>query len=171
MLINIITHTPVWVFVLLLALIVLGLLQTRTRSIPPARALALPVAMLFLSAYGVLSSFGFQALTMTTWLVTMAALTALTAARVNTGRLARDPSSRRLAVPGSWLPLAMMLAMFAAKYVVGAGVAISPALAGDPGFQFASCAIFGVINGVLIGRVLPLIRIAGQIPGAAIPAR
>ena len=51
-------HTPGWVWVLLLALICLGYLQSRTRIVPKARLLALPAAMLGLSLYSLIATFG-----------------------------------------------------------------------------------------------------------------
>ncbi|MDO4723626.1 MAG: hypothetical protein Q4A97_02570, partial [Comamonadaceae bacterium] len=46
---GLITHTPLWVWPLLAALLALGLLQTRARRVSLARALALPLAMLILT--------------------------------------------------------------------------------------------------------------------------
>lgn len=68
MFIRILQHTPVWVWILLAALVALGLTQTRARRMTRRRATLLPVAMVTLSLVGVVSSFGSRALPLLAWL-------------------------------------------------------------------------------------------------------
>jgi len=56
MLMQILTHTPRWVFALFAVLVVLGLSQIAGRHATLRRVTLLPVAMLALSFYGVASS-------------------------------------------------------------------------------------------------------------------
>lgn len=51
MLLQILTHTPVFVWALLAGLIALGVTQSRDRRVAPARLLALPALMLGLGAW------------------------------------------------------------------------------------------------------------------------
>src|SRR5690349_14301597 len=57
MITQILVHTPTWVFILLAALVALGLSQTRTRQISSARATVLPVAIVVVVVVGVLRTF------------------------------------------------------------------------------------------------------------------
>ena len=45
-----------------------------------------------------------------------------------------DPAGAVVHVPGSVLPLALILSLFAVKYAAGASLALHPALAADPLF-------------------------------------
>ena len=53
MILDILEHTPVWVWIVFAALILLGLQQSRTRDVSIARATILPVVMIVLSLSGV----------------------------------------------------------------------------------------------------------------------
>ena len=59
--VQIMTNTPAWVFALFFALLALGLLQTRTRTVRQLPALLLPAGMVALSLAGINSSFGLRA--------------------------------------------------------------------------------------------------------------
>jgi Family of unknown function (DUF6622) len=62
-----IQHTPGWVWVLFLALVCLGLLQSRTRTVSKARLLVLPLAMFALSLYSLFATFGPLRLGLLAW--------------------------------------------------------------------------------------------------------
>jgi len=53
MILTILEHTPLWVWAVFAALILLGWQQTRTRDVSIARATILPVIMILLSLSGV----------------------------------------------------------------------------------------------------------------------
>lgn len=131
MTISILSHTPVWVWGLLLAIVAVGAKQTRTGTATPARAVLLPVATVGLSLHGVLAATRVEPQAALAWVA--AALTALALhAAFGTVRGARwRPATRDFAVPGSWLPLAMMLATFATKFHAGVSLALDPSLRGD----------------------------------------
>ena len=56
--VEILSHTPVWVFVLGAVLFFFGLKQSKERQVPERMVIILPVAMLILSLLGVISGFG-----------------------------------------------------------------------------------------------------------------
>ncbi len=85
MIIQIMQHTPGWVWVLLLALIYIGYLQSRTRIVAKARLFALPAAMLGLSLYSLFATFGAVHLGLLAWLAGGTACPAA-AARPRTAR-------------------------------------------------------------------------------------
>jgi hypothetical protein len=66
---------------------------------------------------------------------------------------------------GSWLPLALMLATFATKYAVAVACAVRPDLAAGAGFAATVCALYGMFNGLFLGRALRCLPL-----GAAAPA-
>jgi len=140
-LIQIVTHTPYWVWGLLAALVGLGASQLCDRTASLRRTLLMPVGMAIFSVAGVVSAFGGAGQT--------AAQAISTAA-----------SSRSFHVPGSAMPLALIIGIFLTKYFVGAELALQPSLARDGAFALQISALYGVFNGLFAARALRLWRLA-----------
>lgn len=154
----IVQHTPVWVGFLLPALVALGLLQTRTRQLRPFVAALMPVAFLVLSLVGMRSTFGAQPLAWAAWAAGLAAVIGTTLAFGAWRGIRWLPAQQRFDVPGSWAPLVVILSIFVFRFVLGAALAISPALARQPAFATVAGMLFGVFSGVFIGRGLVMLH-------------
>lgn len=61
MFVEIVRHTPIWVFFLFAALLGIGALQLRDRQVSMGRMLALPVAAAVMGFMGVITAFGAHA--------------------------------------------------------------------------------------------------------------
>ena len=72
---QILSHTPAWVFILFVVLLVFGLLQTRSRSVKRFLAYFFPAGMIILSLAGVQSSFGIKAIPIGLWAMGLAVAT------------------------------------------------------------------------------------------------
>jgi hypothetical protein len=164
MLIQILQNAPAWVWGLLAALVALGLLQCRDRALSLARGILTPMAMVGLSLFGLGSTFGAQPLPGVAWLEGLAigAIFAL-ATRLWAG-IGWQPAERRLTVPGSWLPLALILAIFATRFVVGAALAMQPAYRVDPLFGTLVGLACGSLSGIFLGRGLAMWNAARGAP-------
>ena len=80
-------------------------------------------------------------------------------------------SSRSFYIPGSAMPLALILGIFLTKYFVGVELALQPALARDNGFAVQIAILYGVFNGLFAARSLRLWRLTRQnAPLSASPA-
>ncbi len=152
MILRILHNTPSWVFALLLALTVLGLLQTRPRSLSSLRLLILPLVLLVLSLAGVLATFGPQVPALAAWALGVVAASTLVRRGIDLSTVAFDPATRRLHVPGSVWPLVLMLGLFCVKYAVGVTLAMRPELRDSIGFAFAASAGYGCFSGAFLGR-------------------
>jgi hypothetical protein len=160
MLIQILLHTPRWVFVLFFALLVLGVQQLFTRQVTLRRVGLLPLGMTALAVYGVASAFSSQPLTLLAWAACAAAVAALVM-RVPLPQSVRyDAASRRFQLPGSAVPLALMMGVFFTKYAVGITLSQVPQLAQHAGFAFGLSAAYGVFSGLFIGRAARLWKLA-----------
>jgi Family of unknown function (DUF6622) len=159
-----IQHTPGWVWVLLLALICLGLLQSRTRTVPKARLLVLPLAMLALSLYSLFATFGPLRLGLTAWLV--GGMLSLLLHRVlgSPAGAGYAPDTRRYTVPGSWTPLTLMLAIFLARYAVAAATAIDASLLRASALVAAAGLVYGFLSFTFLARARVLMRTAQYAP-------
>lgn len=149
---QILSHTPIWVFALLVGLVGLGLLQRRTRAVRGVRLLLLPLGMLLLSVSGVWSSFGASALAWLAWFGgwALAALPAVWQARRR--GLAAAWASQRFQVAGSWLPLSLMLLIFSSKYAIAVSAGMKQVLP-LPAVTVV-CAVLGISSGALLARAL-----------------
>ena len=161
MIIAIVQHTPLWVWLLLANLVALGLWQTRAREISLTRVTILPLVLIALSLGGVLSAFGSFPIALGGWVAGVgAALFGRDAVAVRGA--AWSPGTRVLRVPGSWLPLTLVLGLFATKYFAGASLAMHPALAADATFAGLCSLGFGSFSGLFLARALSLRRLAAQ---------
>jgi hypothetical protein len=64
----------------------------------------------------------------------------------------------RHTLPGSWLPLALMMAIFFTKYGAAVAVAREPALVNMPLFIGGVSILYGVWSGLFFARLLRVLR-------------
>jgi hypothetical protein len=167
----IVSRTPLWVWALLAALVALGLTQTRTRQMTLVRATALPLVMMGLSLFGVLSTFGAKALPLGAWFVALVVM-ALAAKALGLWRGATwSATTSSFEVPGSWLPMAIILSIFVVKFYVGVSVGMQPSLKADTQFSIIACLIYGVFSGLFLARGLNFWTLMKGTPSLKLAAR
>ncbi|MBK9942340.1 MAG: hypothetical protein IPP13_12070 [Kouleothrix sp.] len=162
MIVQILAHTPIWVYPLFLLLVVFGFIQTRTRTVRRVPALLLPAGMSVLSLAGIISSFGLTTIPLAAWGM------ALTMATVVGYTFFRDPRIQSKAadgtffIPGSWVPLAVMMAIFFTKYLYAVMHAFNPAIFSTPLIIGTLSAVYGLYSGYFSSRTVTLIKLAQQ---------
>lgn len=169
MFIAVVHNTPFWVWGLLAGLVALGLSQTRTREVSLTRLTVLPLALLGLSFAGVVGAFGRMPLALAAWGTGVAVALTLGRRLVATRRAAASQHRGFVVVPGSVLPLVLILALFGVKYFAGASLGMHPALASDSGFAAGCSLAYGVFAGLFAARALSL-RQATARPAASVTA-
>jgi UDP-N-acetylmuramyl pentapeptide phosphotransferase/UDP-N-acetylglucosamine-1-phosphate transferase len=155
-------HIPVWVFALLIGLVALGWVQTRTRQLPKQRLLGINIALTVFTLVGVI-----QQWRLTPWLglglLSWAAAGLLVTWALGQGAApagaSYDPETRRFTVPGSWWPLALFMAIFACKFVVGMLSATAPEQLDSLSAAIGISALYGVFSGVLNARAWRLLKL------------
>lgn len=160
MLTQILQKTPIWVWALLAGLIALGYSQTRSRSVGLARTIIMPVAMVFLSLFGTVSVFGATPTVLGAWLTSCLLVVSLILTQAAPAGTAYQRSTRQYVMPGSWLPMGVILAIFMTKYAVGVTLAMQPSLAHSDTFPLIISLLYGVFSGFFTGRTLRLWRLA-----------
>src|ERR1700730_16797787 len=122
---QVVTNTPTWVYALFIALAGFGLSQTRTRTVNERMLAVAPLAMAGWSLYSVIATFG----TVTAAAVWAAGATVALA----TGLALKRPEGvryvaqeKRFEIPGSWIPLALILGVFAVRYLFAVAMGIDP---------------------------------------------
>lgn len=169
---QIIRQTPYWVWGLLAALVWLGASQLVDRTARLVRVVIMPVAMTGFSLYGLASAFGGAGHTSATvgaWMAAAAAAASLALWFQPTAPAGTryDSASRCFELPGSAMPLALIMGIFLTKYLVGVELAMQPALARDASFALQIATLYGVFNGLFAARSLRLWRLVRSSTGFA----
>lgn len=160
---QILQHIPLWVFALLIGLIALGLVQTRTRHIRRGRLLGINIALAVFTLVGVAQQWRptpWLAWGLASWAVTCLLITWVLGQGAAPLGASYDADIRRYTVPGSWLPLALFMAIFACKFVVGMITAIAPELLQSLSAALGISALYGLFSGLLNARALRLLKLA-----------
>lgn len=154
MLIEILSHTPLWVFGLFIFLLLLGLRQSRSRSVKTHMIFLLPLGMLALSVTGLISSFGTSLLPILLWSLSLSLLLYLNFRFFPVRGAQHDKVQNKYQMQGSWTPLALMMAIFFTKYFVGVASALKPDLLVSLQFIVMLSVLYGIFSGIFMGRAL-----------------
>jgi hypothetical protein len=156
MLLQIVQHTPVWVWGLLAALAAYGWSQTRPREMSLTRVTVVPLVLLALSFAGVVSTFAHATVAILAWGVGVGAAIALGRRFMKLRGASWSSETGLLHVPGSWLPMTLMIALFLIKYGVGATLAMNHAMAANTTFAACCGLAYGGFSGLFAARALGL---------------
>ena len=160
MIMQILTNTPKFVFVLFAFLVWLGVKQMYARTMGLNRAIIVPVAMTALSLVGVISAFGNSSQALLAWFAAAAVVCTASLQVLRADRVQYDAGARSFQMPGSVVPLVLFMGIFFTKYVVGASMAMQPALAHNANFALIVCALYGSFSGIFMARAAVLLRVA-----------
>lgn len=160
MFIAIIQHTPAWVWGLLAALSAVGLSQTRPRAISVLRVTVLPLVLIGLSLTGVFSAFGHFPVALGGWAAGFGVALTFARSAVAVRGASWIESRNMIHVPGSWLPLILILTLFAIKYIAGVNLAMHPELHGNATFAGLCSLGYGFFSGLFLARALSLRSLA-----------
>lgn len=154
---TILGHAPLWVWVLLKTLLILGLAQARPRTVSRTLALAFPAVMAVLSLVAAETGLGRPAATAAAWVA--GAIAAVAVARaIGWPRGVAPQASGRVFMPGSWVPLALFMGLFVLKFFVGASQAMHLPLVSSPLFAPGMGFAYGAFSGVFVARGLAVLQ-------------
>lgn len=150
MLMQILTHTPLYVWLILAVLIYRGIVASRTREVAVRQLFIIPVVMLALSLQDIGGKFGFAWIPLSSW-ACGAALVTLLFWKYGVPGIAPGTAPGTVRVLGSRVPLAMMMAIFFTKYALAVTLAMAPQLSQDLRFSVAVCTLLGLFSGYFLG--------------------
>jgi hypothetical protein len=156
----ILRNAPLWAWGVLAALLVLVLALARDRKVSSRLILLLPACMIPLSLYGVVASFGVTLSALSAWAIGLGAALALNELLFLGPRGVRyDAGDGRFEVPGSWVPLVLMLTILGTRFVLTAATAMDPSLVGAGTFIAGVSAILGFCSGLFLSRALRALNV------------
>lgn len=150
-------HIPFYVFVLFGVLVYLGIRRCYPRLARPERAAAFPIILLLLGGSSLGRLFPLASLQDVAVAVAACGAGALLGwLHASRWRLQFDTtrSALRVLLPGDPGLLVILLTTFAAECVMHYGVESGQPWAAYDGFRLASFAVWGVVAGMSLGRVL-----------------
>ncbi|WAC75592.1 hypothetical protein OU995_13200 [Roseateles sp. SL47] len=154
-------HVPLWVWGVLALLIVIGRQQSRTQVVSRKRVMVLPLIWLVFGAWGVEKGFGqagSAAAAMAAWALGLVASVGGMLAVGWPGGASYQTDSKHYVVPGSWLPLVVMLLIFVSRFAIGMALGFQPALSHSLPFAVAASLSYGLFSGFFLGRSINILR-------------
>jgi len=150
---SVLLKAPIWVWPLLAVLILLGVRSARPRTLSRAAVFVWPVIMITLSVNGVVSTYGANAAAWESWLCGFVAGIAIGGIfGPGAGAVRYNAQTRRFDVPGSWMPLVLMLMLFCTRFAIGVANARFPQIVGTPGFLATVGLALGTCSGAFAAR-------------------
>ena len=152
----VVSHTPLYVWAILAALIAAGLLQWRTLRMTRTRLLVAPIALGALALWSVSNAFGFHPTVLGAWLL------GVVLSLVVNQLLLRWPGNVRVdgdayVIPGSPWPLVLMLATFLMRYAVAVTLVFHPDWRADLAFATEIALLYGAFSGMFTARAVRIL--------------
>jgi hypothetical protein len=160
---EIVKRTPTWVWGLFAALLALGLSQLRDQQPSLRRVTLVPIGMVVFGLYGLWSAFGSSpqiAAVMLAWLAATLTVSGAMLFLPVRSKARFEATKAQFWVPGSAVPLVLILGIFMTKYLAGVELGMNPAIARDASFALPISLLYGAFNGLFAARALRLIRLA-----------
>ena len=150
-----ITHTPIWVFPLILLVLWLGVRNLRTRERALPSLYILPAILLIAALDNLLSNHAGLALVIPAFIFSL-----MIGIAIGWNLAPRDarplPTSGRIRVPGSVVPLLIVIAAVILRYAMGYTYGRWPELRADPALALEFGATGALLAGIVWGRILHL---------------
>jgi len=158
MFIELLSHTPLYVYWIFFSLLFVGFSQTKTRQTGLKRSLGIPFILILLSIYAITHDFGFNLFSMTIWLGGIILVMVLNKVVKNQKEIRYSPLTHIFTISGSYMPLLMMMILFFTKYTVGAVTAMDLPILHAPMFIGIVSLLYGIFSGMYLVRFFILVN-------------
>lgn len=156
---GVVTHTPVWVWVLFVFLISRGIKARKPAIVTLEKLAIIPSIFLVWDIYDLVM---FRKLTVAScalWVAGLLAGAALGYLLIKQAAVTRAAQPRSLYRQADYSALPLMMLAFAVKYVLGVMTAVSPETLQQPGMSAFAIISGGVFAGVFVGKFTRYVRV------------
>lgn len=156
---GVVTHTPVWVWVLFVFLISRGIKARKPAIVTLEKLAIIPAIFLVWDIYDLVV---FRKLTVAScalWVAGLLAGAALGYLLIKQAAVTRTAQPRSLYRQADYSALPLMMLAFAVKYLLGVMTAVSPATLQQPGMSAFAIISGGVFAGVFVGKFTRYVRV------------
>ncbi len=162
----IVSHTPLWVFGLLVLLAAMSSMALKTRIVRLPRILITPAVFIVWGIEGLVTKPQFSSVPAGEWVLALAAGAALAAATTRPPALRVDRARRLVHLPGSVRPLIRIMIIFFAKYGLAVAAGFSPETRDS--LVPWDVAVSGLGAGYFLGWLLRFLQAYRRAPGLAL---
>ncbi|HDR2889969.1 TPA: hypothetical protein I4G69_000789 [Enterobacter asburiae] len=152
--IGILTHTPVWVWVLFVFLISRGIKARKPATVTLERLAIIPAIFLVWDIYDLVVYREITLSTVTLWIAGILAGAGLGYVLIRSAAITRAAAPRSISRQADYTALPFMMLAFLVKYVLGVMSAISPQTLQQPAMSAFAIVTGGVFAGVFIGKFI-----------------
>jgi hypothetical protein len=153
-------HTPVWVYLLLIYLIIAGVNASKTRVVKLQHTFIIPAVLTVLSVHTLITTVTAldYLLIIISWISAMIIGVLLAWLHVNHLEIQVNKKDLLIRIPGTWSTMCILMTIFLTKYYFGYEQAINPIVAEQLGFKVSMLAVSGCCTGLFIGRLIGYFR-------------
>lgn len=147
---KILANIPLFVWPLFVMLMVGGLKARKTCWVPLKALLLPPVAFLIWNLLSFFDIYSGDLVAICLWALFLGLGFPIGFSHIRRLRLRFDKKKQLVEMPGSWIPLALYMSIFTAKFSLGMMRAMLPHLQGSPlflGLELVAISILGIIAG------------------------
>ena len=150
---KIITNIPLFVWPLF-AILLIGGLKARKTGVVPLRVLILvPVAFFSWSLSSFVERYAADSLSIFLWILCLGVGFFVGFSHIRRLNLRCDKQNKMIEMPGSWIPLALSMSVFFARFAIGMIRGMQPHL--EDSILLLGLELFsGIILGIFIGRAI-----------------
>jgi hypothetical protein len=148
-------HTPVWVYLILIYLIVVGVKASKTRVVKLQRIFVIPAILAVMSVHSLMTTITLvDYLIVSSWIIAMLIGILLGWWQVKRLDIQIDKKRLLIQIPGTWSTMYILITIFVTKYYFGYEKATNPILMEQLEFNVSMLAVSGVCTGLFIGRLI-----------------
>lgn len=155
---GIVVHTPVWVWVLFVFLLVRGVKARRPATVTLDKLIVVPAIFLLWNLYDMLMIHTGTPGNWVMWIAGLLVGAAIGYQFIDEKRIQPGDAPRSLRRPADHTVLPMMMLAFITQYVLGVLRAISPETMQQPGYRAFAIVAGGLFAGTFIGKFVHYVR-------------
>ncbi|QVL57551.1 MAG: hypothetical protein KFB93_00290 [Simkaniaceae bacterium] len=158
---DIISHAPIYIWVILALLLWKGWRASRTNTVSWKDLIIIPVVMLIWTTYSITKNYG--PLFILPWVASVSMGVGLGLFMIRKSSLRFDKKRKLIEFSGSWIPMVLLLSIFSLRFFLGATYGVHPELKGSLKLliveNFAT-----VISAIFLGRLMGTLKRFKQSP-------
>ncbi len=159
----VVSHTPLWVWVLYGLLLFLGLQRTRDRSVSLVRVLILPLVVTGLAVW----SFVAAGLAVLPIMVVGVAAGSMAAWQLEPAGATRRLADGKLWLRGEWWSFGQIVVVLVFRYATNVIPILAPDFNANPAWHLGSLFISAALSGLFLGRTAARLTVYFATPAAA----
>jgi hypothetical protein len=156
--VQILTHTPWWVFLLFAFLVSRGIRAFKPAEVSPVQLAIVPAVFMIWGLAGLAERYGLDLGAFALWLAALAIGAAIGAAILRGAALKGDRTRGIIHRPADFTVLPLILVAFLSKYALAVTGAMSPEIASAAGFRIADLGVGGLFAGIFVGKFATYLR-------------